>query len=114
LSAIHFLPQADLKAVSLLLRAQSQSRRTPFPAFVDFVRPAGWGGTRPARQLTVISGIDFSSQHAFVGDFVSRRILLPHKDFSFSYPTKECDSLTSMSDFSHLRQKISQLWSCHP
>jgi hypothetical protein len=55
-----------------------------------------------------ISGNDSSSQHAFV-DFVSRWILLPHKDFSFSYPTKECDSLTSMSDFSHQRKDFSAL-----
>jgi hypothetical protein len=53
-------------------------------------------------------GNDSSSQHAFV-DFVSRRILLPHKDFSFSYPTKECDSLTSMSDFSHQRKDFPAL-----
>jgi hypothetical protein len=47
------------------------------------------------------------------GDFVSRRIMLPLKDFSFSYLTKECDSLISMSDFL-IGQEISQPWSCHP
>jgi hypothetical protein len=103
-----------------LLRAQSQSRRTPLPAagLVDFIRPAGWGGARPGHRdlptgipslgLLFDFGNDSSSQHAFV-DFVSRRILLPHKDFSFSYPTKECDSLTSMSDFSHQRKDFSAL-----